>query len=84
MTTFRRHPTATDLRLTLLTGSDLTSWTPAAESIGGATAMGKNGAVVVSDLEIPGQAPARLVTVELVTPPGSPARFARIEAVLTP
>jgi len=82
--TFRRNAAATDVKLTLKIGSELDSWTPVAESVAGAEATGLNGGVVVSDEEIPGSAPARIVTVEVLFPSSARARFARLEADLLP
>lgn len=78
--TFRRHPLAHDVTLTLRVGDDLNSWTPVATSTAGGAPTPTGGATIISDLEITGQAPARLVTVEIIAPPGSHARFARLEA----
>lgn len=78
--TFRRNAEATDLRLTLKVGAGFSNWTPIAESLAGATAAALNGASVLSDEAIPGEAPARLVTVEFLFPAGQHPRFARLEA----
>ncbi len=79
--TFRRMPTATDVTYNLQISGNLTSWTTVATSAAGATATGDNGGNVISDSEIGGQAPARLVTVEVTLPSGTAAQFVRLETV---
>jgi hypothetical protein len=82
--TFRRHPLIDDVTLTLRVGNDLTSWATVAISVAGGTPTPIGGATILSDVEISGEAPARLVTVEIIAPPGSQSRFARLEADLLP
>ena len=79
--TFRRMPTATDVTYNLQISGNLTSWTTVATSAAGATATGANGGTIISDVEIGGQAPARLVTVEVTLPSGTDAQFVRLETV---
>jgi glucose/arabinose dehydrogenase len=82
--TFRRNPLATDVNLALQIGSSPSAWTTVAQSLSGEAPTGENGGMVISDLEIAGEAPARLVTVEVTLPEGTPSRFARLEASLLP
>ena len=82
--TFRRHPLVDDVTLTLRIGNDLTSWAPVATCVAGGTPTPIGGATILSDVKISGEAPARLVTIEIIAPPGSQARFARLEADLLP
>ena len=82
--TFRRHPLVDDVTLTLRVGNDLTGWTAAATSIAGGAPTPIGGAMILSDSEISGETPSRLVTVEIVAPAGSQSRFARLEADLLP
>lgn len=79
--TFRRMPTATDVTYNLQISGNLTAWTTVATSTAGATATGANGGTVISDAAIAGQAPARLVTVEVTLPSGTDAQFVRLETV---
>ena len=72
------------MNLALQIGSSLSAWTTAAKSLSGEAPTGENGGMVISDLEIAGEAPARLVTVEVTLPEGTPSRFARLEASLLP
>jgi hypothetical protein len=75
--TFRRDPRATDLTYRLQTSPDLGIWLTVVQSVaGGAPA----GLAFVSDIEIPGEAPVRLVTARETTPVGS-KRFARLQVV---
>ena len=82
--TFRRNPLATDVNLALQIGSSLSAWTTVAQSLSGEAPTGENGGMVISDLGIAGDDPARLVTVEVTLPEGTPSRFARLEASLLP
>jgi glucose/arabinose dehydrogenase len=79
--TFRRDPRVTDLTYQLQAGAELASWDTIAESVAGAPTTG---APVVSDVEIPGQAPFRAVTVTHHVPAASAQRhFARLAFVRT-
>lgn len=82
--TFRRNPAATDLRLTLRAGTGFDALTTYAESVAGAAPTPLNGASVVSDLPISGQAPARLVTVTVTLNGVIDRAFVRLEADLLP
>ncbi len=79
--TFRRMPTSTDMTYNLQISGNLTSWITVASSSAGTTTTGANGGTVISDNEIGGEAPARLVTVEVILPSGIDAQFARLETI---
>jgi glucose/arabinose dehydrogenase len=80
--TFRRDPLATDLTYLLQVSDDLASWTTVTTSVAGATATGS---AFVSDTEISGNAPYRLVTVQLNVPSTSPQRqFVQLVVERTP
>lgn len=81
---FRRNEGATGVRLVLESGSDLSGWTPIAESAGGAVAVALNGAELVSDLPLPGSSGDRLVEVRFETSAGADRRFLRLSAALLP
>jgi glucose/arabinose dehydrogenase len=73
--TFRRDPRATDLTYRLQTSSDLTNWTTVVQSIGGAA---PTGTALISDIEISGEAPVRIVTAQ-ETVGAEAKRFARLQ-----
>jgi glucose/arabinose dehydrogenase len=73
--TFRRDPRATDLTYRLQTSSDLTNWTTVVQSIGGGA---PTGSAFVSDIEISGEAPVRIVTAR-ETVGAEAKRFARLQ-----
>lgn len=76
--TFRRDSSATDLTYKLQTSTDLINWTTIAQSVGGATATGQNGGVVVSDVSV--GAPIQLVTARQTLPAGSnDKKFVRLQ-----
>jgi glucose/arabinose dehydrogenase len=77
---FRRDPRATDLTYRLQTSDNLLAWTTIVESIAGAA---PTGAALVSDSEIGGEAPLRLVTARETLPPGT-KRFARLVIIRQP
>jgi hypothetical protein len=83
--TFRRSPAATDLTYRLQTSVDLVTWTTIATSTAGTSATGQNGGTVVSDTEIAGQAPQRLVTVTRnLTQPDGTRHFTRLHTSREP
>lgn len=83
--TFRRSPAATDLTYQLQTSADLANWSTIATSTGGNPAEGGNGGTVLSDTEIAGQAPQRLVTVTCNLPQPAGARhFTRLHTSREP
>ena len=74
-TTFRRDPRATDLTYVLQTSNDMVTWTTIAQSALGAT---PTGAAFVSEADVAGQSPVKLVTSSETV--ASPARhFARLQ-----
>jgi glucose/arabinose dehydrogenase len=77
--TFRRDPRATDLDYFLQTSPDLGIWLTVVQSRAGGAPTG-SAFVSVSDVEIPGEAPIRLVTAQETIPAGS-KRFARLRVV---
>jgi glucose/arabinose dehydrogenase len=83
--TFRRSPAATDLTYRLQTTVELVNWTTIATSAAGNPAVGANGGTVVSDTEIVGQAPQRLVTVTRnLTQPAGARHFTRLHTSREP
>lgn len=83
--TFRRSPAATDLTYRLQTSGDLVNWTTIATSTAENPAIGQNGGTVVSDTEIGGQAPQRLVTVTRnLTKPAGARHFTRLHTSREP
>jgi hypothetical protein len=54
-------------------------WTTIATSTAGGNVIPGNGGIVFSDIEISGQSPARLVTIQLSIPSGTGARFVRVK-----
>lgn len=80
--TFRRDPLATDLTYALETSSDLVNWSapPIVQSVGGADSTGSG---LVSDSDIIGEEPMRLVTARESLP--TPAnRFVRLRISRAP
>lgn len=75
--TFRRDPRATELTYILETTSDFVNWTTLAKSSGGAVPSGTG---YVSEIEIGGEAPVKLVTAR-ETVPASVNRFARVRVL---
>ena len=72
--TFRRDPRATDVTYQLQTSSDLSTWTTVVQSAAGAT---PTGSAFVSESDVTGQAPVKIVTAREVLP--APAkRFSRL------
>lgn len=82
--TFLRDPTATDVILTVLIGSDPNTSLPVAHSTRGATPQTLNGATLLEDSEIPGAAPRRYATITIEIPAGDARQFARLEAEFAP
>lgn len=77
--TFRRDPRATDLTYKLQTSSDLVQWTTILQSAGGNAPTGTG---FVSDTDVTGESPIKLVTgTQTVT--GS-RRFARVQIIRQP
>lgn len=81
--TFRRNPLATDTNLELQVSNTLDSWTTIARSIAGASVIGENNGLVLSDDVISGEPPMRLATVQLSIPSGTTARFVRVKTTRT-
>ena len=76
--TFRRDPRATDLTYNLQTSSDLKTWSTIVQSVAGAA---PTGAALVSDADITGESPIKLVT-STETVAGSNAwRWARMQII---
>ncbi|MDB6120103.1 MAG: hypothetical protein JWO08_3884 [Verrucomicrobiaceae bacterium] len=76
---FRRDPRATDLTYQLQTSPDMVQWTTIVQSVGG---NAPTGASLVSDADVAGESPIKLVTVrETLT---SRRRFARVEVTRQP
>lgn len=79
--TFRRDPRASDLTYEFQATDDLVSWTTVATSVSGAAATGP---ALVSDIEISGEAPVRLVTVQGVIPGVNTHSFVRLKITRVP
>ena len=75
--TFRRDPRATDLTYQLQTSGDLITWAMVAQSVSGAA---PSGSASVSEADVPGESPLKLVTV-VETFPAPANRFSRLKII---
>lgn len=76
--TFRRDPRATDLTYVLQTSSDLVTWTPIAQSAGGAVPSGTG---FVSESDVAGESPIKLVVAQETVTAAQGQRFARLQVL---
>ena len=73
--TFRRDPRATDLTYVLQTSSDLLIWTTIAQSVGGVPPTGSG---FVSESDVIGESPVKLVVAQETVTAAQGQRFARL------
>ncbi|OAI42111.1 hypothetical protein AYO41_01130 [Verrucomicrobia bacterium SCGC AG-212-E04] len=74
--TFRRDPRAVDLTYMLQTSSDLINWTTIAQSSGGAVPSGTG---FVSESDVAGESPIKLVVAQETITAAQGQRFARLQ-----
>jgi glucose/arabinose dehydrogenase len=79
--TFRRDPTATDLTYRLQSSTDFASWTTITTSVAGAA---PTGSAFLSDTDLSGQSPMKLVTARQTVPAGDRRLFVRLQVDRAP